>query len=101
MPEVNVRVAHDLQREEAIERLQRYSQEMRGSFSTHVSEIEEVWTDDGQATFSFRAMGMTVSGTTIADHAQVHVSVKLPFAALPFRGMLEKEISERVQQALA
>ncbi len=101
MPKIKVQVPHQLERDVAISRLQSYSRQMKVNFSDQVSDMEETWTDAGVAEFSFRAFGFKVSGTTsvYAIHAEVHV--QLPFAAIPLRGVIEKEIANRLISALA
>lgn len=100
MPQVKVHVEHQLPREVAIDRLQQYSQRIRGDFQREVAEVQETWSD-GIAQFSFRVMGFSVSGRTIVHFDRAEVHVQLPFAAIPFRGMIEKEIVQRLEQALS
>jgi hypothetical protein len=93
-------VPHQLERQIAIDRLQRYSQQMRDVAGDHVSDVSETWNEDGVAQFSFRAMGMEVSGTTTVLDSVAEVLIRLPFAALPLRGLIEREVSQRLAAAL-
>jgi hypothetical protein len=65
-----------------------------------VSELEESWSEDGTYEFSFKVMGMAVSGNMVTEVDTVRVKGSIPFAALPFRGQLENEIRERLREAL-
>ncbi len=101
MPQIKVQVPHQLERDVAISRLQNYSRQMKDNFSEHVSDMEETWSDAGVAEFSFRAFGFKVSGTTAVHAIYAEVHVQLPFAAIPLRGIIEKEIATRLESALS
>ena len=100
MASLKVVVPHQLDKVAAYDRLRTYSDQVRGDFAGQVTHVEEHWSDDGIATFSFRMMGFRVSGKTITLEDQVLVALELPFAALAIRGMIEKEIVQRIQSAL-
>jgi hypothetical protein len=100
MAKLRVQVPHELDKVEAIDRLRIYSTQLRGDFAGQVSHVEETWSEDGVVTFSFRMMGFRVSGITTTSEVDVMVAVDLPFAALPIRGLIEKEIVSRIQNAL-
>lgn len=101
MPQVRVRVVHQLERDAAIVRLRSHSQQMKDRFGGQVSQLEEVWSDDGVGSFSFRAFGFQVTGTTTVQREFAEVEVQLPFAAIPLRGLIEKEIAIQLENALA
>lgn len=69
-------------------------------FSEQVTEVEEVWDDEGNLQFSFRTMGMSVDGDVATDEQSIHVTGNLPFAALPFRGVIEQKIADKISEAL-
>jgi hypothetical protein len=74
---------------------------MKDRFGGQVSQLEEVWGDDGVGSFSFRAFGFQVTGTTTVQREFAEVEVQLPFAAIPLRGLIEKEIANQLETALA
>lgn len=100
MPKFNVAVDHELQRDDVIERLKLFAIEAKAQASTIVTEVEEVWDSDGNLQFSFKAMGISVSGQVVACSESITVKGNLPFAALPFRGAIESQIRDRIQQAI-
>src|SRR5262245_6524784 len=100
MPNVRIQVSHALSRQVAMDRLRQYSQKLQTDFADKVTNFEEKWTAEGIANFAFRVMGFSVSGTTAVNDDQVQVDVQLPFAAIPFRGIIEKEIASRLEAAL-
>jgi len=73
---------------------------VRDQFEGHVSEVEESWDENGNVAFSFSAMGMSIKGDVSTDEEQITVKGTLPFAALPFKGLVEQTISEKSQEAV-
>jgi len=84
-----------------MDRLRQYSRQLQTDFADRVTNFEETWTAEGVADFAFRVMGFNVSGKTAVRDDQVQVDVQLPFAAIPLRGLIEKEIAHRLESALA
>lgn len=100
MPSFQVQVDHQTDRQSAISCLRQYAETVRQELAGQVSDVSEQWDDDGNLAFSFSAMGMTVSGQMRTCEQQVSLNGKLPFAAIPFRGMIEQKIAERLRLAL-
>ncbi len=101
MPSFNVFVDHDSEREEVVSRLQGFSDRIRENMPVDISDVEESWDDKGNLTFAFSALGFKVSGVLATCDKKVSVNGKLPFAALPFRGAIESQISEKIAEAIA
>jgi len=100
MAKFNVIVEHVVQREVAVTRLQGFSDRMREEAPVEVSEVEEVWDESGNLSFSFKALGFKISGSMITTHTEITIDGKLPFAALPFRGAIESQIADKVREAI-
>jgi antitoxin component of RelBE/YafQ-DinJ toxin-antitoxin module len=100
MPKFNVIVEHQMGRDPAIERLQSFSEDLKQQYSRDVSEVNETWHEDGTLVFSITAMGMTINGIMNTTHDQVAVNGNLPFAALPFRGMIQNQIESELKRLL-
>ncbi len=101
MPNFQVEVPHELERNDAAEKLRQFSDNAKSEMPPEISELVENWDDDGNLEFSFKALGMQVSGQMVSLAERIVVSGKIPFAALPFRGMIEKQLVERIQTALS
>ncbi len=101
MPSFNILVPHQTDRQTAIQRLRRFADIVRTQMVGQVSDVQEQWSEDGTLDFSFAAMGMKITGAMNTDDQNVALKGTLPFAALPFRGMIEKTIQEKIQEALA
>jgi hypothetical protein len=83
-----------------VEQLQVYSAHVRSQMPVDVSDVNEDWDESGNLRFSFKAMGLAFSGTIVTCEERVTVDGKLPIAALPFRGVIENQVEERILVAL-
>ncbi len=100
MPKFNTSVTHTLDREEAIRRLQSFSQRILESYQGQISDVQENWGDDGILEFSFVALGLSIEGKAVVEIGHVHVNGSLPFAAVMFRGQIEQQINSQLVAAL-
>ena len=100
MPNFNVNVSHSLQRDDVVGRLKGFSEEVRSSSPVELSDVQESWDAAGNLEFSFKAMGMEVSGVLVTTDDDVTVKGKLPFAAMPFRGAIETQIESKIKDAI-
>ena len=101
MPSFNVTVPHDDEHAVVAERLKAFAEKVRGISTVSVTEIVEEWDDAGNLNFSFKAMGFKVSGRLETKMTAVHVQGTIPFAALPFRGAIEKEVAAKIREAIS
>jgi hypothetical protein len=100
MPKIQVSVPHRLSQEEAKARISKLIAESRTKFGGQVSDLREAWKGNVDE-FSFSAMGFTVDGRLDVQPAEVKIDVNLPWAALPFKGKVETEISKHARELLA
>ena len=100
MAKFNVAIDHQLSRQDAVEKLKGFSANLRSEVRDRVTDVEESWDEDGNLNFSFKALGFEVSGQMVTCDSQVTVAGNLPFAALPFRGAIESEVKQRLQEAI-
>ncbi|HZM03750.1 MAG TPA: polyhydroxyalkanoic acid system family protein [Candidatus Saccharimonadales bacterium] len=100
MPKIKLSVPHQLGQDEAKKRISKLIADTREQFGGKVSDVEESWNGHTE-TFRFRAMGFAVEGELKVQPADVLINVDLPFAALPFKGMVENEIVKHAKELLA
>lgn len=100
MPSVTISVPHTLEANEAQRRIAHLITESKAKFSDSVTNVEESWTGN-HGTFSFKAMGFNVSGNMEVESDSASVEINFPFAALPFKGRIENEITGRLKTLLA
>ena len=99
MPSLQVTVPHQIDKEDAIERLQRFFEGKKHLYGDHIKDLEETW--DGPALhFSFTAKGFKAKGILTVEETQVVLDGTLPFAAMMFRGRIEKDIRTAIGEAL-
>ncbi|MBN2296374.1 MAG: polyhydroxyalkanoic acid system family protein [Pirellulales bacterium] len=99
MAKINLSITHDLGREEALQRLQNESDMLKRTFGDSVSDLKENW-NESTLDFSLVAYGMSVSGDVMVDATEVVTNIKLPLAAMMFKGTIENKVRERLKQLL-
>jgi hypothetical protein len=72
----------------------------RGQMTVEVSDLVEEWDSEGNLRFAFRTKGMQVSGKLENRLSEVLVTGTIPFLALPFRGMIEDQLAEKIREAI-
>ncbi|MFI4874708.1 MAG: polyhydroxyalkanoic acid system family protein [Blastopirellula sp. JB062] len=100
MPGFHVEVPHPLGQQAAIERVQQVLEKMRGRFEGQVKDMQQTW-EDNVMHFSFRTMGVDISGTMEVKEDLVVVQGALPFAAMLFKGRIESSIREELEKIMA
>lgn len=101
MPGFKANFEHNLGKENALNRLKSFSDEVRAKYGSQVSDMEEEWDDDGNLQFAFKAMGLKISGLLSVDDQDAKIDGTIPFAAVVFRGRIEKEITAALEKALS
>ena len=100
VPKINISVPHEHGRSAAIEKLKSFSEKMRDNMPEGVSSVEETWADDGTLSFKVQGMGMEIAGILEPSESDVQLTGLLPFAALPFRGLIESQLKTGLEDAL-
>ena len=100
MPSIKLSVPHKLGVDEAKRRISKLMTETQKQFSGVATDVTETW-NGTNASIGFKAMGMPVSGSLAVQATEVQVEIDLPFAALPFKGQVERELSSRAKLLLA
>src|SRR5689334_9262260 len=100
MPTIKISVPHQLGTEEAKRRITKLITETKAQFGSQVSDLKEDWNGD-RGSFSFKAMGFSVSGNLLVEPANAQMGINIPFAALPFKGRIEQELSAKAKELLA
>ena len=100
MPSLSMSVSHRLPQKEAVSRIKQLLGETKQKFAEKIDNLQEEW-NEGDCTFSFDAMGFSVSGTMRVGPSNVVLDGKIPWPALPFKGKIEQTIRERATALLA
>ena len=99
MPKMNVKVPHSLGEEIALERVKSLLSNMKQEYGNQIQNLQESWNENA-GKFSFSAMGFSISGELKVASNQVELNGKLPLAALPFKGSIEKSIRQKANELL-
>ncbi len=100
MAKLNMAVSHRLAQDEALRRIKTLLGEVKNQFADKISDLREEWSGN-TGTFSFSAMGFSVSGTLTVKPSEVELCGNFPFAAMFFKGKIESTIRERAETLLA
>jgi hypothetical protein len=99
MPSFNMSVPNPLGQEEALSKIQNLLGQVKEEHGDKISDLQESWSGN-TGTFSLTAMGMKVSGTLAVKPDEVTIDGNIPFAAVPFKGQIEKVIREQAEKVL-
>jgi Putative polyhydroxyalkanoic acid system protein (PHA_gran_rgn) len=100
MPGFNLSVAHNLNPEEAVQRLKKVIRELQAQYADKISNVEESWTENS-GKFSFNVMGFSISGTLSVAPKTVELDGKIPMSAMLFKSKIEGLIREKMSELLA
>ena len=100
MPKVKMAVPHSLSQEDALARVKKYSDKVRGKFEESVKNMTETW-DENRCDFGFRTYGMDFAGSLTVLDSDVKIEADLPFRAMMFKGRIEKGIGEELGKLLS
>ena len=100
MPKFNMAVSHSLTQDEAGKCVQNLLTDVKTEFADNINNLYEKW-DGNVCNFSFSVMSFPVSGTLTVETSQVKLFGNLPFAALPFKGVIESTIRDHAKTLLA
>lgn len=99
MPTMNISIEHNLQKEEALSRMKRFTEEMKSKYSGQVQDLREEW-QENRGSFSLKIMGFALSGKIDTTDSSVNFSVEYPFIASPFKSRVEEKVRETAHNLL-
>lgn len=99
MPKLNFSLPNPLGKDDAMRRLQHFTDAVKRKYGDQVSDLSETW-HDSHVDFGFKTFGMGVKGAIEVSDENVQVAVDLPLAAAMFKGKIENEIRNSIQTVL-
>jgi hypothetical protein len=99
MPAFKTEVPHSLEKDQAIEKLKGFVESASERFKGQVSEFEGDWADSTY-TFRLKTYGFSITGTMTVDDSVVRMEGTIPFAAMPFKGKIEKSFAAELGKVL-
>jgi len=100
MPAFKTEVPHSLGKDAAKEKLKGFVESASERFQGQVSEFEGDWTDSTYA-FRLKTYGFVISGDMTVEESSVVMDGTIPFAALPFKGKIEKSFGAELAKVLS
>jgi len=99
MPQIQVKIPHQIGQAGARVALERSLKEITEKHAGQLNNLAHAW--DGQKLdYSFSTMGLKIAGTMRVEPTEVAVSATIPFAALLFKGKIEAELRDRLTKIL-
>lgn len=99
MPNITFTVAHNLMRDEAVERIKGLWDDIKEKHGEYINDLNESW-DNNTGRFSFKMMGFPVKGTLTVQSEQVFLDGTIPLLAMPFKGQIEEAIQVKARELL-
>lgn len=96
---MNLKINFEIEKSEALKRIKKLVPKLKEDFKGQISDTYENW-NENKADFGFKAMGFKVNGILNVLDNYLIIQSKLPFAALPFKGMIESKIKEIAYELL-
>ncbi len=100
MPQLNFDVPNPLGQARALQLILQFMPQVQERFKDMVKDVEQTVVGN-QVNFSFRTMGMSITGTTTVDDQKVNVKMDLPFAALMIKGKIQSEMTTALERLLS
>ncbi|MCA9104307.1 MAG: polyhydroxyalkanoic acid system family protein [Pirellulaceae bacterium] len=95
-----VEVPHGMEVTTVVTRLKGFSERVRADYQGEITDVVEQWVSERNLEFSFRAMGFKIAGSALVDESHVRLNGTLPLAAAMFRGTIERQIREKLEEAI-
>lgn len=99
MPSVSVQVAHQLGQAGARAALDNFMTANQEEVNQKISDLQQTW-NGNVLDYSFKTMGMKISGTLDVQPDSVKVVTQLPLAAMLFKGMVEAQMRDNLTKLL-
>jgi hypothetical protein len=99
MAKFNVRVAHDLGQQEAMDRLKKFRDQIHARHAGEVKDLQETW-NGHVLQYSFKSLGFLIKGTVSVEPNEVTVEGTLPMLAALLKGKIEKTIHGELTKVL-
>jgi putative polyhydroxyalkanoate system protein len=99
MPSFNTEVSHSLGKEQARQRLESFLDRAAQVYKDQIGELTGEWSGD-TLNFKMTTYGIAINGNLAVEEETVRIQGQLPFAAVAFRGKIEKGFAKEIERAL-
>lgn len=99
MPKISIDVPHNHGKDASLEKLKVFLDRVKQKYADKVSALEGEWTDN-VLNFALTTFGITIKGTLTVEEAIAKFVGDIPFAAMMFKGQIEKGIRDELERCL-
>lgn len=99
MPNIKIIIEHQLEKNDAKEKIKNLLTNLKEEFKDKISNVTETWSDYS-SNFSFKVMGMPVKGDLFVENTLVKLYSKIPLAAFPFKKAIVSTIKKEAEKLL-
>ena len=100
MPKLTMSIPHQHTQEETGERMKKLLGRVMEKYKDSIKDLKEEWVGNA-VNFSIKAMGFSFKGTASVEPTEVKIDGDLPFAAMMFKGQIDKAVREAVEKYMA
>lgn len=100
MPQFSISVPHNSTKEVATEKVKVMLDRVAEKYSDQIKNLDQRFEGD-KLIFSFKTLGITVSGEGTIDDQNVNIKGNLPIAAMMFKGKIESTLRESLIRMMA
>ena len=99
MPQMKMSVSHSLDVDDARDRVKNLMNRFKSQVDYTINGVRQSWVDN-TAHFSLYIMGFFVEGNLYVEPTMVRLEAAFPFAALPFKSMVKRDIEKSARELL-
>ena len=99
MPQFSISVPHNTTKDDATEKVKHLLDKIGEKYADKIKDLEQDFSGD-KLTFSFKTLGIRVTGEGTVDDENVHVKGNLPIAAMMFKGQIESSLRDSLQRLM-
>ncbi len=99
MPQFNISVPHGTTKQEATEKVKLLLDKMGEKYAGQIKDLQQDFEGD-KLTFSFKTLGIKVSGEGTVDDENIHIKGDLPIAAMMFKGKIESGLRDSIARLM-
>ena len=99
MPKIGFTIPHSLPADDAIRRLEAFSDGLQRKFADKVSDLEQSW-EGNTLNFAFKTFAIQVKGAITMEEKQAVFQGEIPISAMMFKGKIESEVRGQLERLL-
>lgn len=100
MPQFSVSVPHHTTKDEATEKVKLVLDKLGERYADKIKDLEQTFEGD-KLNFSFKTLGIKVTGEGQVDDQNVNIKGNLPIVAMMFKGQIESGLKDTLERLLA